>query len=410
MPDLIARGLGRAYGDAALNENSGVMLTEKLGRFLDFDSQTATLHAEGGATLADMVETFVPRGYFLPVTPGTKYVTLGGAIACDVHGKNHLHDGCLSQYVDEIELLLASGEVLVCSRSQNTGAFWATVGGMGLTGIILSARVRLVSIQTAFIRASYSRTKNLDETLAQFPRDGSSQYPVAWIDCLAAGADLGRGVLICGDHARPDEVGGEPLELGVARRKSVPLDFPDFALNPLSVKAFNAFYYSAHKNTQSIVSFERFFWPLDAVSGWNRIYGARGFIQYQCVLPFETARSGLLELLAKIATSGRAPFLAVLKIFGEANPAPLSFPFPGYCLALDLPGSTGVAEFAQELDDITLKYGGRVYLAKDATLTPDRMRRMYPRLEEFEAIKAELDPQGRFQSSLSKRLGIGGAP
>ncbi|MDF2441497.1 MAG: decaprenylphospho-beta-D-ribofuranose 2-oxidase [Abditibacteriota bacterium] len=409
VPNLIARGLGRSYGDAALNDASGVLLTEKLGRFLGFDAESATLHAEGGASLADIVNTFVPRGYFLPVTPGTRFVTIGGAIACDVHGKNHHRDGCFSEHLEEFELLLASSEVLICSRTQNPAAFWATIGGMGLTGVILSAKIRLMPIQTAFVRVSYARTKNLEETLAQLTRDAATRYPVAWLDCLATGSNLGRGVAMSGDLAGVDEVSGEPLLLESGRRRAVPLDFPDFALNPRSVKAFNALYYAAHSEVQRVVSFERFFWPLDSVGGWNRIYGARGFIQYQCVLPPQTAPQGLRQLLDTVAASGRAPFLAVLKLFGEANAAPLSFPFAGYCLALDLPAAPGIVEFAQELDAITLNHGGRVYLAKDATLTPQSLRRMYPRLPEFEAVKAQLDPNWRFQSSLSKRLGIGGA-
>jgi len=272
----------------------------------------------------------------------------------------------------------------------------------------LSARMRLLPVETASIRASYVRTKNLDETLAQIENDRETRYQVVWIDCLGDGADLGRGVAISGEHAGGDEVSGELLDLGSRRQKTVPLDFPDFALNPLSVKAFNTLYYAVHKPVQKIVSFESFFWPLDAIGDWNRIYGARGFIQYQCVLPFASADRGLRELLQAIVASKRAPFLAILKRFGEANAGLLSFPFAGYTLALDLPASEGIVEFAHELDDITLKHGGRVYLAKDATLTPASARQMYPRLAEFEAVKAELDPQMRFQSSLSKRLQIGG--
>lgn len=409
VSDIIARGLGRSYGDAALNRDSGVLLLEKLNRFLNFDAQTAVLHAEGGATFADILQTFVPRGYFLPVTPGTKFVTLGGAIACDVHGKNHHRDGCLSNWIEELELLLASGQTLTCSRTENPAAFWATIGGMGLTGLITTAKMRLIPIETASIRASYTRTKDLDETLAEFGRDGDFRYSVAWIDCLASGTSLGRSVLIRGDHAAPDEVAGDPLGFGAPRQKAVPLDFPDFALNSLSVKAFNALYYAAHPDSQKIVPFEPFFWPLDAVSDWNRIYGARGFIQYQCVLPFETSRDGLKILLETISASGRASFLAVLKTFGPENLGLLDFPFSGHTLALDLPASAEIVEFARQLDEIVLNFGGRVYLAKDATLSPENLRRMYPKIAEFEAVKARLDPDNRFQSSLSKRLKIGGA-
>ncbi|RYG71478.1 FAD-binding oxidoreductase, partial [bacterium] len=409
VPDVIARGLGRSYGDAALNEGSGVVLLEKLSRFLGFDPQTGLLHAEAGVTLATIVETFVPRGYFLPVTPGTRQVTLGGALAADVHGKNHQADGCLSAFVEEFELLLASSEIITCSRTQNSEAFWATIGGLGLTGVITTVKLRLIPIESAFMRVRSVRTRNLDDTLAAFEKSEGARYNVAWIDGLATGESLGRGIFTSANHANPDEVLGEPLNVPFKRKKGVPRDLPDFALNPLSVKAFNAAYIASHADGEKIESFATFFWPLDAVADWNRIYGARGMVQHQCVLPFETARGGLKLLLETISASGHAAFLGVLKIYGAANEAPLSFPMPGYSLALDFPATPEIEVFMGQLDKIALDCGGRVYLAKDATTTPESVRQMYPRLEEFEAVKAKLDPDGRFQSSLSKRLGIGGA-
>ena len=408
VPDLIARGLGRAYGDAALNENSGVLLNEKLNRFLDFDESSGILHAEAGASFADILQIFVPRGWFLPVTPGTKFVTLGGAIACDVHGKNHHRDGCLSNFIEEIELLTADGQTRILTR-ETPAEFWATIGGMGLTGVILSAKMRLIPIETAQIAANYTRTENLEATLAAFGSDENFQYSVAWIDCLARGDSLGRSVLIRGNHAKKSQVPNDnALNFSAPRGKKVPLDFPDFALNPLSVKAFNAVYYAAHPNAQKLVDFESFFWPLDAVSGWNKIYGSRGFIQYQCVLPFETSRAGLTKLLETISQSGQASFLAVLKTFGAANAAPLGFPLPGHTLSLDIPASEGILEFTRQLNAIVVAHGGRVYLAKDATLDAETFRRMYPRHAEFAAVKQSLDSENRFQSSLSKRLQIGG--
>lgn len=409
VESIIARGLGRAYGDAALNENSGVLLNEKLGRFLHFDEQSGVLHAEAGASFADILQTFVPRGWFLPVVPGTKFVTLGGAVACDVHGKNHHRDGCLSNFIEEIELLTANGEIVNLTREKPE--FWATVSGLGLTGVILSAKVRLIRIESAQIQTTYTRTKNLDETLVAFGNDEKFQYSVAWIDCLAGGANLGRAVLIRGNHAQKSAVSGDnSLQFSAPKGKSVPIDFPDAALNPLSVKAFNALYYAAHPDAQKLVGLEPFFWPLDAVSGWNKIYGARGFIQYQCVLPFETSQHGLVKLLETISRSGQASFLAVLKTFGPSTPSPLGFPLPGHTLALDIPATENIVEFAHALDKIVLDHGGRVYLAKDATLKPETFRQMYPRYQEFEAIKQALDPKHRFQSSLSKRLQIGGSP
>ncbi len=409
---LLARGLGRAYGDAALNLDSGVVLMEKLNRFLDFDAQSGILSAEAGVSFASIVQTFAPRGWFLPVVPGTKWITLGGAIACDVHGKNHHIDGSISQFIESLELLLASGETLSCSRAQNSAAFWATMGGLGLTGIILSAKLRLMPLESASLRVSQRQTRDLEETLAVLQEDAGFKYSVAWIDCLSSGAERGRSVVMRGNHVPAGEAQGPPLseialDFDGARSKKIPFDFPDFALTPLTVRAFNAAYYAAHPTGESIESLESFFWPLDAVSGWNRIYGARGFVQYQCILPFESAREGLTELLETVSNSGRAAFLGVLKKHGASDEAPLGFAMPGIGLALDLPAAPGVREFAQALDEITLRSGGRGYLAKDATLLPDSVRQMYPRLGEFERIKAQLDPQNRFQSSLSRRLEIG---
>ncbi len=304
---------------------------------------------------------------------------------------------------------LPSGETRILTR-ETPAEFWATIGGMGLTGVIVSAKLRLMPIETAQIATTYTRTENLEATLSAFGSDEKFQYSVAWIDCLASGDSLGRSVLIRGNHAKKSEVRSEnPLDFSAPRGKKVPLDFPDFALNPLSVKAFNALYYAAHPDAQKLVGFEPFFWPLDAVSGWNKIYGARGFIQYQCALPFETSRAGLTRLLETISQSGRSSFLAVLKTFGASNPAPLGFPLPGHTLALDIPAGDGIIEFARELNNIVLAHGGRVYLAKDALLDAETFRQMYPRHAEFAAVKNALDPQNRFQSSLSKRLQIGGA-
>jgi decaprenylphospho-beta-D-ribofuranose 2-oxidase len=408
---VLARGLGRSYGDAALNEGSGVVLLEKLSRFLSFDAATGTLHAEGGVTFQEILETFVPRGWFLPVAPGTKNITLGGAIACDVHGKNHHRAGCISNYIDEFELLNASGETLLCSRTQNPEAFWATVAGMGLTGVILTAKLRLMPIETSQIYSTIKRTANLDETLEAFQREGEVDYEsFAWIDCVAPGASLGRSVINTGNHATKAQMLGEAkLEFEPKKKKGVPVDFPNFALNPLSIKAYNATYYASHPSSESIVHLQEFFWPLDSIRDWNRIYGTRGFVQYQCVLPLDAARNALVKVLETIRSSEQVPFLAVLKVLGANNEAPLSFPFPGYSLALDFPNTPGIVEFCHGLDALTLEYGGRCYLAKDSTLQPATVRAMYPRLGEWEAVKRELDPHNRFQSSLSRRLQIGGA-
>ena len=409
--DVIARGLGRSYGDAAINQGSGVILNEKLDRLLAFDAATATLHAQGGASFADIIATFVPRGFFLSVAPGTKHVTLGGAIACDVHGKNHHQVGAISQFVDEIELLTASGKTLICSRDENADAFWATLGGMGLTGVIVSAKMRLMPIESAYIETKTTRTPDLSATLNAFENGADSEYLVAWIDCLSSGAALGRSVVIEGAHALGEralqEVKGDVLALEMPKKKGVPLDLPDFVLNPYTVKKFNDLYYANHPTETKLTSFETFFYPLDKIENWNKIYGKRGFVQYQCAIPIDNARAVLTELLQTISSSGQAAFLAVLKRMGAADHAPLGFALDGYSLALDIPMTPGTLEFYEKLNEITVAAGGRVYLAKDAATSPDNFRRMYPRLGEFEAVKRHIDPDDRFASSLSRRLEIG---
>jgi len=407
---LIARGLGRAYGDAALNP-SGVVLQERLNRFHAFDESSGVLDCEGGVSFAEIIEIFLPRGWFLPVTPGTKFVSVGGALACDIHGKNHHREGTFSNFVESFDLLIADGGVLRCSREENPDAFWATIGGMGLTGIITRVQFRLRHVQSAFVNVDYERVENLDAALERFDQDADYEYSVAWIDCLASGNSLGRAVLMRGRDASVEELSTpaareSPFVLPAKKPKGVPLDFPDFALNPLSIKAFNAVYYAAHPTKNAIVDFNSFFYPLDAIGNWNRIYGARGFIQYQVALPFESSRAGLIELLEKISSSGHASFLAVLKTFGNANEAPLSFPFAGHTLALDIPMTDDLPAFVRELDEITLRHNGRVYLAKDALVSPENFRAMYPRLNEWQEIKNQLDPNHKFASSLSRRLKI----
>ncbi len=410
--DVIARGAGRSYGDASLNQGSGVILQEKLDRFLDFDVQSGVLHAEGGARFADIIETFVPRGFFLSVAPGTKHVTLGGAIACNVHGKNHHRVGAISNFIEEIELLTASGKIIHCSREENAEAFWATLGGLGLTGVIISAKMRLMPIESAYIETKYTRTKNLSETLTAFERGADAQYSVAWIDCLASGADLGRSVIIEGAHAPGaralEEISGDVMALEVPQKKGVPLDLPNFLLNPWTVKKFNDLYYANHPTDSKLTSIETFFYPLDKIENWNKIYGSRGFVQYQCVVPMNNVDQTLTTLLETIAASGQVAFLAVLKRMGASDNAPLDFGLDGYCLALDIPMTPTTLDFYERLNEITVAAGGRIYLAKDAATSPAHLRRMYPRLGEWEAAKRHLDPDDRFASSLSRRLEIGG--
>jgi decaprenylphospho-beta-D-ribofuranose 2-oxidase len=409
-PTFIARGLGRSYGDAALNADGGVIVHDRLDRVLGFDAARGALHCEAGVSIADILRWWLPRGWFPSVTPGTKSVTLGGAIAADIHGKNHHRDGTNAAVVDELTLLTAEGETLRCSRTEHADVFWATVGGMGLTGMILDARLRLRPVETAWLRVDYRKARDLDETLSVFASsDAGSLYSVAWIDCLARGRATGRTVIMHGEHATVAEAraaGHAPFEIPRGVAATVPVDMPGALLNPLSVRVFNAVYYAAHREARRLVSVDRFFYPLDGVAHWNRLYGRRGLAQYQIVLPPDEARRGLVTLLERLSGSGRPSFLAVLKRFGPEGPGLLSFPRDGYTLALDLPVRDGLVAFLRELEGVVLARGGRVYLAKDATTSPEAVRAMYPRLDEFLAIKARLDPRGVLSSSLARRLGL----
>ncbi|ADE15269.1 FAD linked oxidase domain protein [Nitrosococcus halophilus Nc 4] len=420
MPEgdsLICRGQGRSYGDAAISSQGWVMLTERLNRFLAFDSVTGLLTAEAGVTLAEILETFVPRGWFPTVTPGTQYVSLGGAVAADVHGKNHHHGGTFAAHVTELELILADGRRQRCSPGKNEALFWATVGGMGLTGIITEVSFRLMPIETAAIVAQHYAAPDLETTFKWLEdADHDDQYSVAWIDCAGRGRQLGRGIVMGGHHAGRDELPSdweEPLGFSPRQPKNVPFDLPRFVLNRFTVAAFNEHYYrrQGSKKRPFVTNCHDFFYPLDALNDWNRLYGKRGFLQYQVAIPEPHAYEGMRCLLESLASSRQPSFLAVLKRLGPGNAAPLSFPLAGYTLALDLPmAGEKVLNLLRRLDELVLEYGGRVYLAKDARLSPESLRTMYPRLGEWQQIKRMVDPEGRFQSDLSRRLQLTGAP
>lgn len=407
---LIARGLGRSYGDASLNTHGETLLMERLNRCLEFDHGTGILRAEAGLALAEILDAFVPKGWFVPVTPGTKFATLGGCVACDVHGKNHHQDGTFSKYVREIELLVADGSRRKVTPESDPDLFWATVGGLGLTGIITEVTLQLKKISTAYMRVQHRVAKDLDTVmdLLDTPHK-EDQYSVAWIDCLAKGKDLGRSIVMTGHHAADDELPKKvkhPLEIKSRLQLSVPCNCPQFVLNPFTVKAFNGLYYwfEGQKEAPFTVDYDRYFYPLDAVHNWNLIYGKRGFLQYQFVLPSETASEGLRETLAELSKSRRASFLAVLKKFGPQGSGMLSFPHEGYTLALDIANDEGLLPFLDTLDEQVLKHRGRVYLAKDARLSSASLRTMYPRLDEFLAVKKRVDPNNTFSSDLARRL------
>lgn len=405
---LIARGAGRAYGDAALNDHHRVVDLTRLNRMLSFDATTGLLRCEAGVTIAELIDVFLPRGFFPPVTPGTRFVTLGGSVAADVHGKNHHRDSSLASHVTNFDLMVASGEVLRCSREENSDLFWATVGGMGLTGVILELELRMRRVESAYLDGELIRAGNVDAAIEAFERiDAQYGYSVAWIDCNSTKSALGRSILNVGNFATleqlPRAAAQNPLNTMPNLSPPVPLDFP--VVNSLTVRAFNAVNYAFHreKAAHTIFDWGSFFYPLDSIRNWPRIYGKRGFVQYQCVWPPEESRAGLIELLEEVTRSRRASFLAVLKKFG-AQDGLISFPMPGYTLAIDFPVTDGLLEFLDTLDAMVLKRGGRVYLAKDARMSPETFRAMYPNLPKWQAAKAVADPGNRFSSSLSRRL------
>lgn len=408
----IARGMGRSYGDAALNEQGTVILTERLQRLRSFDRESGVLRAEAGMTLDDLLRICVPAGWFPAVTPGTRFVSLGGCVAADVHGKNHHRDGSFSTGVRELALIDGEGQQRHCSRDEQAEAFWATVGGMGLTGMIGEVALQLQPIDSAYMHVRHLPSLDLAHTfsLLEDPAHDAT-YTVAWLDLVARGHRRGRGVVMLGEHAGLDALNSAqaaaPFAAASQRQRPVPFNMPGWLLNPLSIRAFNQLYYSSQGRKQNgfISHYQPFFYPLDGLANWNRLYGSKGFLQYQCVLPTEGALAGVQALLERLQQSGQPSFLGVLKRLGDEGEGMLSFPMPGYTLAMDLPfAGTGLLSLLDELDAIVMHHGGRVYLAKDARLPPDALRRMYPRLGEWQAVRQRLDPRGCFQSSLSRRL------
>lgn len=398
---LIGRGMGCSYGDSALHER--LIDTRALHHLLDFDPQLGTLRCQAGATLDQLLRVLVPRGWFLPVTPGTRFVTLGGAVASDVHGKNHHQHGCFSEFVDELLLGLADGSRLSCSRSVHPELFHATCGGMGLTGLILEVSLRLAPIRSTAIEQTTFKAANLEEALQLFETQQHRTYSVAWIDCLARGADLGRSLLMVGEHAEDGD-----LQLPPARSLGVPLDMPGALLNRTSMQLFNTLYYQRARRPESSqrIHYQGFFYPLDGIRDWNRLYGKQGFLQYQFVIPKAAGLEGMRSILSRIAESRRGSFLAVLKVFGEQNRNPLSFPLAGYTLALDFKYDPGLFPLLDELDDRVLEQGGRIYLSKDARLNEARFKRSYPAWGQLQEIRARYGAQGKFVSRQAQRLGL----
>lgn len=399
--DVIPFGNGRSYGDSALSTHTIYMKPDHF--FIDFNRKTGVLHCQSGVLLADILEYFVLRGWFLKVTPGTKLITVGGAIASDVHGKNHHIEGCFSECVQTFSLMMGDGNILACSKTKNRELFLATCGGMGLTGIILDAKIQLKKINSQFLNQTTIKTDNLKETFEMFEKYKDCTYSVAWIDCLATGKDQGKCLLMVGDFCDDGKLDYKPKQ-----KLTIPFNFPSFTLNKWTVKAFNWLYYKKVKEkiSQQKVTIDSFFYPLDGICRWNRIYGKQGFTQYQFILPLENSFQGLEEVLTVISKSGKGSFLAVLKLYGKENDNFLSFPMEGYSLALDFKIEKGLFKLLDQLDVIVANYGGRVYLAKDVRVKKEIFEQGYPNVEKFRAFRKKYQLENKFNSLQSRRVGI----
>jgi len=403
----VARGNGRAYGDAAIGAVRTIGMTG-FDRVRSFDPATGRIRLEAGVLLSDLIDTFGPRGFLPFVVPGTRFVSVGGAIAADVHGKNHHGEGGFGRYVDSILLRTGAGETIEISREQNSDAFFATVGGMGLTGVILEATMRLRSVETGWIRERVISASDLDAAMRALEASESATYSVAWIDCAARGRDLGRSLIYLGEHASADELteGADRFPIGKNPGLAVPIDLPSMTLNRISIRAFNELYYrmgARRAGGDHVVSLYPYFFPLDSIADWNRIYGRRGFLQHQCVIPEAGARAVLADILDRVSKRGDASFLAVLKKLGHGDGL-LSFPLPGYTLALDFPVKGDILNFLDEIDRLVVAAGGRLYLAKDARQSRATFEAGYPALSRFNAIRKSLDPARNIRSKLSQRL------
>jgi decaprenylphospho-beta-D-ribofuranose 2-oxidase len=411
----IARGLGRAYGDSAMNAGGLVVQSTGVSGLMELDRAAGTARVLAGTSIDDLLRAIVPQGWFVPVTPGTRNVTIGGAIAADVHGKDHHATGSFGAHVRSMVLALPDGTRRTLTPEADPAEFWATCGGMGLTGTVVEATIDLHPVESSLLRVDIDRVPDLDSLLALLLEGGRThRYSVAWVDFLAKGRSLGRSVLAQGDFATADDLprrgrrGREPLAYSPVGAVPAPRHVPGGVLNRLSVAAFNEVWFrkAPRRRRGELQSIAKFFYPLDMIDGWNRIYGPRGFLQWQCLVPF--GAEDVLREIVEALSSHRAPsFLAVLKYFGEADPGPLSFPGPGWTLALDVPTSDpDLAPLLDRLDQRVVESGGRLYLAKDSRMRPELLGAMYPRLDEWRAVRDRMDPDRRLNSDLARRLDL----
>ena len=409
---VLIRGLGRSYGDAAQNAGGTVLTLEGSAEEAVLDRTAATVTAGAGVSLHDLLKVIVPQGFFVPVTPGTRFVTVGGAVASDIHGKNHHVEGSFGNHIRRLTLMLADGTIHEIGPDQNPTLFWATVGGMGLTGVILEATFSLIPIETSLCTVNTIRCRNIDVLIDEMSHgDDDHRYSVAWADLLATGSRLGRSVLWRGDHTKLAELSSkeaaDALKYEPKHLATVPPVVPSFGfVNKLSSTLFNELWFRKEPRQKNggHKSIPAYFHPLDAIGSWNRLYGDGGFLQYQFALPFGR-EDELRQIVEKIAVSKTASPLVVLKRFGDANPAPLSFPMPGWTLTVDIPTrAEGLGQLLHSLDEVVMQSGGRHYLAKDAHTTPTAIRRGYPRLDEWKQIQRSVDPGQLWQSDLARRL------
>jgi decaprenylphospho-beta-D-ribofuranose 2-oxidase len=406
--EMIARGLGRSYGDAAQLSGGVVLANRGLSHIGPVIDGAVTVGA--GASLDELLSSTLPQGWFVPVTPGTRQVTIGGAVAADVHGKNHHLDGSFATHVHSMRLATPEGMFRV-SPDEEPELFWATMGAMGLTGVVTSVELNLTPVETNQMVVDTDRFEDLESLMTEMRlRDSDYRYSVAWVDCMSAGASKRRSILTRADHATADDVERPSLDSPGRTRVAIPFRAPSFVLNGWSIRVFNELWYhhAPRREERALVPLGAFFHPLDGVRDWNRLYGRRGFVQYQFCVP-EGNADAVTHVIDHLARSKAASFLAVLKRFGPANPAPLSFPLEGWTLALDLPvGSEKLPTLLDELDRIVVEANGRVYFAKDSRLRSEYVPLMYPRLEEFLRVKSRVDPHNQLTSDLARRLGLAG--
>ncbi len=405
----IARGNGRSYGDSAVNKSNTISM-KKFNRVLEFNDDSGLLVTESGILLSEIIDSFLPKGWFPMVTPGSKFVTVGGMVACDVHGKNHHKEGSFGDYIEWLEIITASGEIKRCSKKENSELFNWTIGGMGLTGIIINVAFYLRPVSTSWIKQKVITAKNIDQVFEIFEKTLDSTYSVAWIDCLSKKNKLGRSLVILGEHANltdlKTDMKNKPLSVKNKSKLKIPFFFPSFILNSFTIKIFNSLYYflGSLKKGYKIIDYDTFFYPLDYIFNWNKIYGRKGFAQYQCVIPLKNALVGVRELLETISYSNSNSFLAVLKRFGKQE-SHLSFPIEGYTLALDFPITKTNLDLMNKLDEVTIKYEGQFYLAKDSRLNKEIFKRSDTKFAKYSKFRS-LKMKETFSSAQSERLGL----